>query len=835
MKNIERRSFIKSTSAAAALVAACGAHKAIAQDEEQIRPGQAQEIHDVEISRSLCNACPNQCGIRLFVEKGKYWKLLGDKNHPHSKGHLCTRGYGYPRANYSEMRISSPMRKTQGAKLEACSWDEALQMASQAINEQHSKDPQGIALLQDARASKQRYGKRFINALGSAQYFSDAANSNLALLEASLLSMGCALTPDYEHAKCCLFVGKSYGQGFRPHELPEIMKAKASDMKMIYLGPKLDESSSIVDLWIPVRAGTELAFLLGLAAYIIKRKAFDKNFVNQYCQGFEEFAQSLRGYDFESMFELCGISSQIFEDCADSLIDAAPAALVDTSWNGVFGAAYHNSFDTARCSILINALLGNINQKGGCCILPEPQLKEEGGKIKELPKIQAQAYGAENHPLLGYLSSSAADLLEACKAGNIGVLIIQGSNIVRDFIAPKDALEALSKVPCKIYIGSLKDETAAICDVVLPEMSYLEQKDCVQSFAGIEPVVAIRRALVDKICEEAKSFDEIYTQLAALCGVAEYFDFSLDEFNAQLISSLGLNYEQLLKEGMISMGKQFEYGAAPQFYTPSKKLEFSLDLAKKAGLQAVPSFDLQKALKQAQDLGHLALLSQVKFAVDKDKFSHAASAGLSKSIADKNWEKEFATQAPSAGMQLSAGAAATASAAAGDAGAASEAAPKATAAQQVKPERLIARLITGEQSMHSKTATSQASYLAEISKMYKLDELLINDKTAALYELKSGDKVELISDRASTKAVVKTTSCIEPCSVFAPLHYAAVSSDDFDGLETMSFKELQNFMGKQAYLQSASKIEQHRSPKADAATGAYSFNEVLVEIKKVNA
>ena len=225
------------------------------------------------------------------------------------------------------------------------------------------------------------------------------------------------------------------------------------------------------------------------------------------------------------------------------------------------------------------------------------------------------------------------------------------------------------------------------------------------------------------------------------------------------------------------------------------------------------------------------MLSQVKFAVDKDKFSHAASAGLSKSIADKNWEKEFATQAPSAGMQLSAGAAATASAAAGGAGAT----PEATAAQQEKPETLIARLITGEQSMHSKTATSQAPYLAEISKMYKLDELLINDKTAALYELKSGDKVELISDRASTKAVVKTTSCIEPCSVFAPLHYAAVSSDDFDGLETMSFKELQNFMGKQAYLQSSSKIEQHRSPKADAATGAYSFNEVLVEIKKVNA
>lgn len=593
---ISRRGFVKGAAGAGlgTLAVSSVAWAQQTPDIAEVLMGQADDVKSVKITPSLCNACPNQCGERVFSVKGKYWKVLGQDKHPYSQGHLCTRGYGYPLFSYSKDRLQQPLKRVGDKTFEPISWEEAFREIGAVVAKlSQNGEAQSIYMLQDNRASKQLYGARFMGALGSSQYFTDAANSNLGLLAASLAVIGTALNPDIVHSKYIVMLGKSYGETFRPHEPHELAEAKAQGATIVFVDPRLDETSSLVDVWVPVKAGTELAFLLGLCNWLIVHKKYDAAFIAQYGHGFEEFAQGVRAYTPERVAKLCNIDARFVEEVASGLAQHAPAALVENTWNGVYGAAYYNTPDTVRTVILLNALLGNFNQKGGECILTQPSLAKDGGKVKALPKPETPQ-GAHPYPLSGFLGGSAVEIFKAIENRQVKALFVHGSNMVRDFVSYEYAGKRLQEVPFKVAIGLIKDETAELCDYILPETSYLERKDVVQSFGSFHPALAMRLPAVDKIYENTKSFDEIYVGLAHACSVGEYFDFTLDEFNEARIAPLkdqGVDYQSLLESGCINgLSNGLEYGKLSGFWTPSQKIEFSSANFEKAGLGKIPQF-----------------------------------------------------------------------------------------------------------------------------------------------------------------------------------------------------------------------------------------------------
>lgn len=595
--NVSRRGFVKGAVAGAALGTLATTSVAMAGQTPDIAEalmGQADDVKSVKITPSLCNACPNQCGERIFSVKGKYWKVLGQKDHPYSRGHLCTRGYGYPLFNYSEGRLKQPLKRVGDKRFEPISWEDAFREIGSVVGELSRKgEAQSIYMVQDNRASKQMYGARLMGALGASNYFTDSANSNLGLLAASLAVIGTALNPDTARSKYIVMLGKSYGETFRPHEPHELAEAKENGATIVFIDPRLDETSSLVDVWVPVKAGTELAFLLGLCNWLIEHNKYDKSFIEQYAHGFDEFAAGVKEYTAKRVAELCNIDERFVEEVASGLAEHAPASLVENTWNGIYGAAYHNTPDTVRTVVLLNALLGNFNQKGGECILRQPVLANDGGKVKALPKLEPPR-NAYNYPLSGFLGGSVAEVFKAIESKEVKALFVHGCNIVRDFTSYEYAQKRLAEVPFKVCIGLVQDETAELCDYILPETSYLERQDVVQSFGGFHPAIAMRVPAVDKIYEDTKSFDEIYSGLAKACSVGEYFDFTLDEFNEARLEPLkaeGIEYATLKENGYINgFSNGLEYGKVGGFWTPSQKIEFASTNFEKAGLGKVPQF-----------------------------------------------------------------------------------------------------------------------------------------------------------------------------------------------------------------------------------------------------
>ncbi len=61
-----------------------------------------------------------------------------------------------------------------------------------------------------------------------------------------------------------------------------VMEAKARGAKVIHVDPRFTRTSAVADIHVPLRAGSDIAFLGGLVNYVIQREAFFREYVVSY-------------------------------------------------------------------------------------------------------------------------------------------------------------------------------------------------------------------------------------------------------------------------------------------------------------------------------------------------------------------------------------------------------------------------------------------------------------------------------------------------------------------------------------------------------------------------
>ena len=84
----------------------------------------------MKILRSVCPYdCPDACGLLVHVTDGKAVKVLGDPDHPFTRGTLCRKMAHYEKTVHSPRRLTSPLRR-KGSKGSGCfeniTWEEAI-------------------------------------------------------------------------------------------------------------------------------------------------------------------------------------------------------------------------------------------------------------------------------------------------------------------------------------------------------------------------------------------------------------------------------------------------------------------------------------------------------------------------------------------------------------------------------------------------------------------------------------------------------------------------------------------------------------------------------------
>ena len=592
---LSRRRFLQITGASAA-IASTGA---LSYSAWHAGAAHAAEADAESRMPTLCNGCSNKCGLWINVKDGRITTVEGIKEHPFSKGTVCARGHGFAQLTYAKDRITEPLKRLENGEYEAIGWDQAFSEIGEKIKAIKSQyGPESIAFIRDPRPNVNYYGQRFINALGSANWYTHGASCNLSLTSGYTSTLGASYGADVANAKMIIFIGRSYADGIRPSSVKGLADlSESKKAKIVMVDPRYNSSCKFADQWVPIIPGNDLALVLAMCQVLIAENLYNHDFVEQYVSGFDEFKAEVSAFTPEWAEKKCGVSASVITQLARDMAKAAPAAVIEPSWRAAFGCAHKNSFETARAVAAFNALLGNYGQKGGALITDTPSLgKIDPVKFPAVPKPAGKRVGDAEFPLTAAGMGSCVAALDAALKGKIHAFFFCQSNAAKGYAQPKKWTEGFEKTDLVVTIDVQMSETAMQSDYVLPECGYIERLEVPELLGGQKYSVALRAPAIEIVHPNTKPLEDIIGGLANACGVGEYFQFTIDELvNAQL-ASIGVSLDDLKRKGVIALdGSKFEYGVVPAFKTPSKKIEFKSNSVAAAGLNPVITWIEPKA------------------------------------------------------------------------------------------------------------------------------------------------------------------------------------------------------------------------------------------------
>src|ERR1700741_3167338 len=99
---------------------------------------------------------------------------------------------------------------------------------------------------------------------------------------------------DLQNSDCILIMGSNMAE-CHPVGFQWVMEAKERGAKVIHVDPRFTRTSAMADLHVPIRAGTDVAFLGGIIRYILENERYFRDYVLHYTnaatiikEGFED-------------------------------------------------------------------------------------------------------------------------------------------------------------------------------------------------------------------------------------------------------------------------------------------------------------------------------------------------------------------------------------------------------------------------------------------------------------------------------------------------------------------------------------------------------------------
>ncbi|CFV27334.1 formate dehydrogenase H [Yersinia enterocolitica] len=337
---------------------------------------------------TVCPYCGSGCKINLLVENGKVVGAEG-ANGVTNQGELCLKGYyGWDFLNDTKLltpRLKQPMiRRQKGGKLEAVSWDEAIEFASsklRAIKEKYG--PEAIMHTGSSRGPgnetnyvMQKFartvtGSNNIDCCARVCHGPSVAGLQVTLGNGAMSNSICEI----EDTKCILVFGYNAADS-HPIVARRILKAKEKGAKVIVCDPRHIETARIADLWLPLKNGSNMALVNAFANVLITEELYDKDYVSRYTEGFDEYRAIVAKYTPEYVESITGLPAHTIRE-AMRIYAAAPSATIlwgmgVTQWGqgvdvvkGLSGLALLTG-NLGRPNVGVGPVRGQNNVQGAC-------------------------------------------------------------------------------------------------------------------------------------------------------------------------------------------------------------------------------------------------------------------------------------------------------------------------------------------------------------------------------------------------------------------------------------------------------------------------------------
>ena len=552
------------------------------------------------VEQTLCRMCADRCAINLHLEDGRITGVTGVKGHPWNDGKICLKARAIPEMVHAPDRLRKPLKKV-GKDWQEIPLEQALDEIAWKMRK--LSDTHGARCLSVWKgeaigfAQQEAYARRFAQALGTPNYFSNDSACYCARQIAYRLVYGTGLVPDHESSRCIVIWG-SNPPASHPFATEKILAARKNGARLIVVDPRRSDIARRADLHAMLKPGSDGALAWGLINYLISNNLHAAGFLSEHSIGFEAVRDYARRFTLARTEKETGVPVRIIEEIARSLAEAAPSSL-NLVGNGL---EHHvNGTENIRAIAFIDAITGSIDQKGGSRI-PESAGLQDLSLYKEIDLTHLNPFGSKKYPLLyrhhqeSHTMSGLTSILTGRPYRIRGMLLTAANPVLTNPAAAK-VRQALEHLELLVVRDLFMSETAACAHYVLPAASFVERAEF-HVFTPFNTISKAKRIFALPDCQDEYGF---WHELALRLGIDRYFPWKDEEaVNRWLLDGTAMTNEDIESrpDGYAYAPVTYEKWKKTPFRTPSGKIEFTSSQLADLGYRPLPEYKFPRYLRR---------------------------------------------------------------------------------------------------------------------------------------------------------------------------------------------------------------------------------------------
>ncbi|OIJ13820.1 hypothetical protein BKP35_08570 [Anaerobacillus arseniciselenatis] len=484
---------------------------------------------------TCCHMCGGGTGVIATVRDGVVAKLEPNKYNPigvcntslnftenqKDGAAMCPKGLSGIMALYDPDRVKKPLLRTNpekginvDPKWREITWDEAFDIIVRELKKLINEDRPEALITFSENSLATSIQRDFGNLFGTPN-ISFHTNICSATRKAATMAVFGVDEPlgDYQNSKYMLIFGWNPLSAVKWSHLPQILlNGKSNGSKLVIIDPRYSETAAKADLWYPIIPGTDGALALAMSHVIIEENLYNQEFIENWTFGFDEYKKYLKDKTPEWAEKICGVSAKDIKSLAIEFATNQPS--IADAWIGP--GQQSNGFNSIRAVLLLNVLVGSVDEPGGMMMTEEFKLGESPIRIS--PPKKKRFDGKEKFPFghnSGVYVETFRQLFEENGPYKLDVAFITMSNLVLSMPNTSQVVEGLKKLKFIVVNDNYLNETSNLADIVIPGTTYLERFGLVTRGINWE-YVALRQPVIKPLFNqysEAEFFIELAKRL----------------------------------------------------------------------------------------------------------------------------------------------------------------------------------------------------------------------------------------------------------------------------------------------------------------------------------
>ena len=485
--NLTRRNFLKAASLAAASVplskVAARAQSGVVK-APLVAPGSFKNTQTAV--GGVCEMCFWRCQLVGKVRDGRLVKLEGNPKSIDNGVSLCARGNAGVAYLYDPDRLKYPLKnvgKRGAPKWQRISWEEALDTCGSKLKAVvDTYGAKGIAMF--PHGSTATYPMSFLENTVGTHNVSEASFFQCRGVRDTAYMATIDTPPnedvDMANAKVMFFIGCHLGENIHVSHLKRYLKGLENGAKLIVVDPRYSAAAAKSHIWVPIRPGTDTAFLLAIMNYLIQNEKYAADFVEEHGEGFEEMAEGIKEWTLEKAAAECDIPAAQIKEVADLLAANMPHVSIHPGRHVTW---YGTDFQRQRALACLTGLLGAFGVKGAFVPPKGPKIgkvgwpKKEGeheGNLREMADVHH--YSPPGTP-----TELIRDAAITGKPYPIKGCVIWGQNPMQTMPAQAKTIKMLEQMDFVLCVDVMPTDITMYADILLPDTSYLERYDMIKT------------------------------------------------------------------------------------------------------------------------------------------------------------------------------------------------------------------------------------------------------------------------------------------------------------------------------------------------------------------